>query len=1168
MPARPVEYKGGYNMKKIGKNITCILFILLIICFTTKELFSQPVEQEGVGPGKEKSEKLIGEDLEGRSKWLKEQRVYPGKDISEDARKKAVKQKARMAKSDKKEETGEEVIERDRCWNKQRAYPSDSIPVDARKKAVMHKAKMRGLKIEDVQLTEHHSAPVSGICNWESIGPRNINGRIRSLAIHPTNGDIVYAGAAEGGLWKSTDAGQSWFPLMQYEDSIAVGAIAIDPTNPDIIYIGTGEPTWWPGYEGVGVLKSTDGGVTWFNTGAIGNGHIARLAIDPTNTNTVYCAGLAGGLYKTTNGGTSWTLIKAGDVTDFALHPSSTNTMYTGVRNDGVYKSSDGGATWSKLAGGLPVTASQRVMLSISASSPQTVYAKLDKTVYKTTNGGTSWSNLGDHGGNTYGYWCNYVAVDPTNPNIVFAGGVSVERTTDGGATWNGVAGGTDQERDRLHGDNHAMVFDPANHLRIYAGNDGGVYLSTDGANTWKKVSDGLIVTQFYDVGISAATPSMLGGGVQDQGTNATVGGLTWHKLFGGDGGFLVFHPNDSYTVYGESQHNNMRKSTNGGKNWSSILTGITGSGPWIGAIVMDDTSPNTLFTGRQEVFKTTNGAATWNTSSPTVGGGSVQAIAIAPSNHQIVYVGTSSGMVWKSTDGGATLANWSNITSAPLPGRYVKDIAVDRTDPDIVYLTNSGFNTSTPGTPGHVFRSTDGGSTWIDISGTAGAVTALPDIPANAIEIDAHDANTLYVGTDIGIFRTTNLGGLWTVFEPGLPHVAVNDLELDESLDVLTAATHGRGMWQMKIGSSASCSDKNIYLRDDLLDTGQQIPSPSNAVDPFSVVRGGSIGDKVYWWQSPDIKVDSLPYYTTDALFDGVEFDRDLIHDKPVRTKVNKVYIQVHNRGPFNANNVTVKLLWADASAGLPTLPTDFWTTYPNDSSNTSIWHPIGTYQTISVLEATRPVILSWNWTPPAGAATHSCIIAVIDSPDDPIPTADKILNVGGLVPNSKHVTLKNLHVINAPPGPMPMTIAVGKIYFYNPTKEKQVYDFVFDRQLLPDAGKISMKLPGIKTSKPLKQSVEGIEIIHRKGWWLWRLISRIFPFFKPSPPELKIATSQTAVIKGVTLNSQERIGAEIKVTVPPEAKPGDKYRFTIIQKHGERIVGGSTYEIRITNR
>ncbi len=1041
---------------------------------------------------------------------------------------------------------GEDVRGRDRWWYIQRAYPSRSFPENAHRRALRQARAMPGLRGPAARKKPRFAPPVPGVCNWVEIGPRNINGRIRSLALDPTNANTVFAGAASGGLWKSTDAGQSWYPLMQYEDSIAVGSIAIDPSNPNVIYVGTGEPTWWPGYEGVGVLKSVDGGVTWSATGTMANGHIARVIIDPNATNILYCAGFSGGLYKSVDSAVTWTLIQAGDVTDVVINPADSAVLYSGIRNDGVYKSVDAGATWTKLAGGLPATASNRVMLSLCAAATDTVYAKLDQTIYKTTDAGATWSNQGNHGSTTYGYWCTYVAVDPTNPDIVFAAGTTLERSIDGGATWTLVAGGSDPERDRLHADQHAMVFDPANPQTIYAGNDGGVYLSNDGANTWTKVSDGLIITQFYDVGVSPATPTLIGGGTQDQGTNATVGGLTWEYLFNADGGFMVFHPTDPYTMYGETQYSNIRKSTDGGNSWSLATSGLTGSGPWIGAITIDHPSPNILFTGRQNVFRTTNGATTWTSSSPTVGG-SVLAVAIAPSDSMIVYAGTSTGEIWRSSDGGATLANWNDVTAAPLPNRFCTDIVVDRTDPDIVYVSYSGFDATTPTTPGHVFRSDDGGATWNNISGTSGAVNALPDTPANAIEIDALNPNTLYVGTDTGMFITTNLGATWLVYEPNFPEVAVTDLELDESRNILTAATHGRGMWQIDVSAPASCADVDIYVRDHFLDTGQQIPSTSNVIDPFSVIRGGSIGGKVYRWQSPDVKIDALPLYTPDALFDGVEFDRDLFHDNPVRTETNTTYVQIHNRGPLDASNVTVKVLWADATAGLPPLPSDFWSQYPNDSTDTSVWHPIGLFQTIPVLNPNRPQVLSWSWTPPASAANHSCILLVIDSVDDPIPSGNKSTNVNWLIGNEKHVALKNLHVIDAAPGPGGI-LQPTVIKFHNDVDNWQAFDIVVDRKSFPVDGELSLTFDRLQTRRDLQKSVHGANVARdqRKGRTIF-------------------TSAAEATIKGAMIAPKGYMQARIEVALPPRLKPGSRYRFTIMQRRGKEIVGGSTYEIRV---
>lgn len=1134
-----------------------ILSSILILLFGITLLYGQTKEQERT---KTMPPKKLKEDLVGRANWWRQQRILPDSTLPDQARFRALVQKRLMEESavssDIRIERFEEDLKgRHEYWHSTRAYPLDEIPKGARLRAMGRKKEMTRITQEQGKNGGHNSPPVVGVCNWVSVGPRNINGRVRSLAIHPTNGAIIYAGAAEGGVWKSTNYGQSWVPLMQYADAIAVGSIAIDPTTPNTIYVGTGEPTWWPGYDGVGVLKSTDGGMTWNATGTLGNGHIARVAVDPTNTNRVYCAGFSGGLYRSTNGGTSWTLILAGDVTDFALNTTTTTTMYAGKRNDGVYESTNDGSTWTKLGGGLPATMSNRVMLSLCDANPQVVYAKLDQTVYKTTNGGTTWSNLGNHGGTTYGYWCTYIAVDPTDPNIVFAAGISVEKSTDGGATWTAITTGTNWEIDRLHPDQHALVYDPTDHTKIYAGNDGGVYYSTNSGNNWKKVSDGLIITQFYDVGISKATPSMMGGGTQDQGTNATVGGLTWEYLFNADGGFVVCHPTDSYIMYAETQYNGIRKSTDGGNSWTNATTGLTGSGPWIGAIVLDETSPNTLFTGRQEVFRTTNGAASWTASSPSVGG-SVSALAIAPSNHLIVYAGTSAGNIWKSTDGGATLGNWTDMTTTPLPNRFLSDIVVHRTDPNTVYLTYSGFASSTPATPGHVFRSTDGGTTWADISGTSGSPTALPDIPTTAIELDMNSASTLYVGTDIGIFKTTNTGTDWGVFEAGFPHVAVPDLEINETNGYLIAATHGRGMWQFNVNSSPTCADVDIYVRDNYLDNGMAIPSPSHVDDPFSVIRGGSIGDQVTFWQSADIKVDALPYYTPDALFDGVEFDRDADHDKPVRTQVNKVYVQVHNRGPFNATNVTVKILWTNAAAGLPPLPGDFWTNYPNDPSVTTVWHPIGTYQTISVLEPTRPVVLTWNWTPPSTATTHSCILCVIDSPDDPIPAANKQFNVDWCTRNTKQITHKNLNLINASPGPLPLR--GYDILFHNTDPEMLYYDIIIDRSHLPKGSKIYLTFDELRPRRLMKEMVEGIRFVEKRNWWMRELFVRNKPLFV-------VDSNKGGMIRRVPIKPEQKVKARFYITLSREAKPGQVYEFSIQQGFKGRIVGGNTYQVRV---
>ena len=1027
-------------------------------------------------------------------------------------------------------------------------------------------------------------------CNWLSIGPRNINGRIRAMAIHPTTGNTVYAGSANGGVWVTNDAGQSWKPLMHDEGALEIGALCAhltDPGNPmgDVtIYAGTGEQTSWPGYAGIGVLKSIDSGATWNTTGTIANDRFAAVLVDPTTvtanpaTTTVYAGG-PGGLFKSTNGGGTWTLMLAKNITGLTMDPTNTAVLYAAVAFEGIYKYDPIGNTWNLfntgLTGGFPLL----ILVAMGQSAPHTLYAKLDTTVFKYDTGTASWTSLGSHGSTTYGYWNNVLVVDPQDSNILIAGGIVLERSFDGGATWQTIGG--------LHSDQHAAVFDSSNHLNIYAGNDGGVYLGTyasaSAVGTWVKVSDGLILTQFNHVGVAMTGIDVLGGGTQDNGTNRTVGGLTWDPILGADGGFFVVDPGNPYNLYAESQSGVIYKSTTGGASWAGASSGFPG-GPWVTPIVLDPTSPaepnRVLFAGgNSQVYRTTNSAGSWTPSSPNVGG-AVIAIALSPTSSAVVYAGTSGGKVWRSSDNGATLGNWKDISAGtmsgtdPLPARVVTDIVVHPTNPDIVFVTFSGFDTSTPSTPGHVFRgfSTDGWVTsrWDIIS------FSLPDIPVNAIQVHPTAPNTLYVGTDIGVFRTTNGGISWTDFGAGLPNVVISDLAINAAGDTLRAATYGYGMFEIDL--LATCPAVDLYIRDNKLDTGETTPSPSGVIDPTTV------GQNVYWWESADIKVDAFPYFATDALFDGVEFDLTT-HEDPIRNDAghpnpNRLYIQVHNRGPMPTNNVKVKALWADASAGLPALPSDFWASYPNDWSAASAWSTVDAtvpFQTIPTLLPHTPKVLMWNWNVPPVAADHTCMFVVISSNEDPVTHSDGNPNdhlVWMLVPNDKHITLRNLHVITAaaPPGgsPAPLT---GTLDFHNPYPFPQFFDIVFDRSLLPRNTRLSLLLPKVATRTPLARNPEkGIEItpVNNREWW-WRDVKKLAKrgWHHHCRVEAGIddltCNPSVAHVPGVLIPAGEKVRTFIIISPPPQAKPGSSFRFAVQQRQNGIIIGGSTYEIRI---
>ncbi len=989
-------------------------------------------------------------------------------------------------------------------------------------------------------------APAGAGTPWFSIGPRNINGRVKSLAVDPTDPDVVYAGAASGGVWKSIDAAQSWRPLWNEQESLAIGSIALAPSAPDTIYAGTGEwtPGWGPSYPGAGVFASTDGGGSWTQHSGVNASRIARVLVSPTDPSRVYVAGNQG-FERSLNDGADWATIRSGEISDAVVDPStSPDTLYINVRNDGIYKSLDGGDSWAKLTSGPTGSGADWIRLAIGVAGTHGtdfLLAKRSGAIHRSTDGGATWATLaGSHGASSYHAWCNLIAVAPSNENVILAGGVGAERTSNGGTSWSALSG--------LHSDHHRAVFAPSSPSVVYTCNDGGVYRSTDQGANWKKTSHGLVVTQFYDIGSWDPISTVLGGGTQDQGTNMSTGGLTWRKILGGDGGYFVIHPSDPRTIYSEHQNTALRKSTDGGNSWTNITSGLSGGNPWTGVLTMDLNNPNTLFVGTTLVFRTTNGATTpWTASSQALGS-TVTSIAIAPSNSNRVYAGTASGKVFRSDDGGAT-SPWADKTAAPLPSRALRDVVVDFTTADRVIATFAGSGS------GRVCLSTDGGNSWNDIS------SDLPNISVNAAALDPNDANTIYVGTDAGAYRTTDLGVSWLAFDNGMPNVIVTDLHIDPEDELLVASTMGRGMYKVSI-TNALEPEVDLYLRDSILDTGERLPSPSNLPNP------NDVSDQVYWWESPDIKVDVSPFYSPDALFDGVEFDADLVHEDPRRTESNRFYLQVHNRGWKDATNVRVRAFLADASAGLPPLPNAL--APPNfNLSSTVNWTPIGAAQTIPVLEPNRPVIVSWDFTVPSTAATHSCLMAVASSAEDPITTTETVVHQ--LIKNEKRVCLKNLHVVDSE-GPRFEQNLVA-VNFHNVLDEEDLIDVVI-QPVDYLQGNIGLLLETVDVDPAT--ALEGVTVYplaegEDVGRWylkpgsagpvdpepLWQGIdrSRVFEFDIAKASELR----------GLRLGPGQSLRGVITLQGSHKVAYGQRQRFAVLQRQAGEIVGGSTYELRL---
>lgn len=1076
------------------------------------------------------------------------------------------------------------------------------------------RAQMREMKMAEGGIV---MGPAGAGCNWFSVGPRNINGRIKALAIHPTDGSILYAGSAGGGVWKTSDGGQSWSPKMHDEDSLAIGAIAIDPSVPDIVYAGTGEAVYYlssgvlqpPGaatlawyYAGVGVYKSTNGGDTWTLTGDIENDFIYKLAVDPFDSQNVLCAGYSatageGGLCRSTDGGTSWTTVAQGIYTDVLFDPNNNGRAYAGQYNGGVWKSTDSGQTWNQRNAGLPATNTiGRVNLTLARANSNVLYVKLEDDAtgnylgaYRTATaaeapGWTAITNPGVDQG--YPWWCSHIAADPTDAtgNIVYAGGVDLARSGNGGTSWTLVTDAYGGSRPPTHSDQHALVFDPADSNIIFISNDGGVFqgLYTGNATTpvtWKKVSTGLVATQFYDLHASSASRSMFGGGAQDNGSVVSTGGQSYRHVYGGDGGYVAFHPTDPYTVYVQFQNANIQRSTDGANTFVSARNGINAAGGTFPATVLaiDPSNPLILFSGTGRVYRTTNGGVgvgAWAPASANLG--TVTEVSIAPSSSAVIYAGTLNGHLYRATDGGATAASFVDITPgvAGWPTRWLSGIAVDPSDSNTVYVTFLGFNGSGT-TSDHVWKGVFSAGSWTWTLRAGG----LPDVPVGALVIDAAASN-LYIATDVGVFISTDDGVNWSPFEAGLPNTPIVDLALDSTRNILRAATHGRGIYQYDLGGG--CPDVDIYLRDNILDTGEVIPTPWTTPDPTQP------GAFVHHYNSADIKVDAPPFDATDALTDGVEFDDPehpytgfgvkiedidgIAHNDPIRTQVNRVYVQVHNRGWQKADSVTLKVIYADAGAGLPALPADFWTAFPADTFDQTNWKPVGT-ATVTDLLPNVPQIRVFNWTPPAGTSDHVCLGAMIHSDQDPLLPQTE-LNMDILTPYNKRVTHRNVHPVD-PMGPSgePRSAFWATLNFNNAFREHKYFDLTVENSIGVSGG-LRVILPKPQLQDDLVRSLKGFKEVEVSGEELRRLsqhalkagemseyVARLIEGFT-DPLVLEVEDGQSgAAVRGVLIPPGEKIPAVFVFKTPEDDGAGAPFSFDVKQYERGRLIGGSQF-------
>ncbi|MGA9116498.1 MAG: FlgD immunoglobulin-like domain containing protein, partial [Bacteroidota bacterium] len=498
------------------------------------------------------------------------------------------------------------------------------------------------------------------------------------------------------------------------------------------------------------------------------------------------------------------------------------------------------GQTWTRLGGGLPAPAANlgRPAVAFAPSHPDVVYAAFADDPgnflgsWKSTDGGDTWTRMNDAAlaglYSNFGWYFGKVFVHPQDPGKVFIFGVSAGRSTNGGASWSTLVAG--------HVDHHAMVFDPDPAL-MHIGTDGGFATSTNGGVSWTRRSDqGLWITQFYAGAIDRQNPARSMGGTQDNGTPRTLTGNAWDwsDINGGDGFYCpIDYVNPQYQ-YAESQYGVIRRTTD---NWSTSAGGTTGISAtdrknWSTPLILDPVNPAVLYTGTQRLYRSTNRAANWGAVSGDLTGGlvpgftsyaTITTIDVAPTDTNAIIAGTDDARVWVSSNRGGT---WTNV-SAGLPERWVTRVRFDPADSRSAYVTLSGYryDTKLP----HVFRTTNSGGEWLDISGN------LPETPVNVIAADPAFPNRLYVGTDVGCFFSTDRGGQWHAMGTGLPNVVVSDLVIHAPTRIARAFTHGRSMWEIPLDGLVLAAEDRGAVPPTWCELLPAYPNPFN---PAATVR------------------------------------------------------------------------------------------------------------------------------------------------------------------------------------------------------------------------------------------------------------------------------------------------------------------------------------------
>lgn len=712
-------------------------------------------------------------------------------------------------------------------WRLQHEDADGKIPFDGLSKAKRHIDAMPQPKD-------------AGIWNWSWLGPGNIGGRIRAIAIKPTDENRIFVGSVGGGILKSTNGGSSWSVVNDFLPSLAVTTILYDPTNLNTMYCSTGEGFYnSDAIPGAGIFKSTDGGTTWNQLEATNDTNfrwVNRLAHHPDSSGVLYAVTRSPNLlWKTSDGGVTWDSLFRGPyhLTDVKVSPHHPQTVIIGSQY-GAYRSNDYGITWDTLTNDAPNKLPRncyRCEISFCEDNENRVYLTMERNwgmIFRSEDLGNTWTQQNVDYYNYLGIdksqgWYNQaIWVDPTNSDNIVVGGIDLWKSTDGGATLAKISRWEDYHNGGLansaHADQHIIVSSPAyngtTNKKVFFGNDGGIQKTNDVTTVsensgWVNLAGSTLgITQFYG-GAASSDGSVIIGGAQDNdkiryhSLGDWSGAGSWFQAEYGDGGMCAVDPTNSDILYSEYVFLRIKKSIDGGDTWSTKTSNLSDANDgdkslFIAPFVIDPNNPQTLIAGGTSIWRTTDAAENWGSIKNVVANQpKCSAIDVAPGNSDIIYVGYTNGRLEVTFNGTAANPTWTRIdnNAVALPNRYVTDIAINPTNSNEVYVTFSGFNND------NIWYSSDNGQHWICRSGSA--PNDLPALQVNSIRVHPRNGNWVFAGTDLGVFASMDKGQNWAI-DPRYPtqnnempaNVCVSELFWQDDYNLI-AASHGRGMYR-----------------------------------------------------------------------------------------------------------------------------------------------------------------------------------------------------------------------------------------------------------------------------------------------------------------------------------------------------------------------------------